>query len=50
MLAMLAPEEGFGRFSTFLSLGVPAVVITICVPSGRPRCRKNTGAFRQGSL
>ena len=50
MLATLAPREGFRRFSMFLSLGVLVVAITTCVPSRRPRQKKNSRAFRQGGL
>ena len=50
MLAMLALKEGFRQFLMFLSLRVLVVAITIYVPSRRLCCKKNTKAFRQGSL
>jgi len=50
MLAMLALKEGFRQFLTFLSLRVLAITITICVPSRRLCYKKNTKAFKQGSL
>ena len=50
MLVMLALKEGFRQFLTFLSLKVLVITITIYVPFKCLYYKKNTKAFKQGSL